>query len=62
MGVPRLGFELELQLQACTTATATQDLSCVCNLRHSFRQHRILNLLCEAKDRTHILTKTMSGP
>ena len=33
MEVPRLGVELELQLPAYTTATATQDLSCICNLQ-----------------------------
>ena len=30
--VPRLGLELELQLPACTTATALQDPSRVCEL------------------------------
>ena len=30
---PRLGVELELQLPASTTATATRDLSGICNLR-----------------------------
>ena len=55
MEVPRLGIELELQLPAYTTATATQDLSCVCDLHHSSRQHRILNPLCEARDQTHVL-------
>ena len=30
--VPRLGVESELQLLAYTTATATPDLSCICNL------------------------------
>ena len=33
--VPRLGVELELQLQAYTTALATWDPSCVCDLHHS---------------------------
>ena len=33
MEVPRLGVESELQLLACTTATATQDLSHVCDLQ-----------------------------
>ena len=33
--VPRLGFKLELQLLACTTATATRDPSCICNLHDS---------------------------
>ena len=32
MEVPRLGDELELQLPAYTTATATPDPSCVCDL------------------------------
>ena len=33
--VPRLGVESELQLLACTTATATPDLSSFCDLHHS---------------------------
>ena len=41
MEVPRLGAESEPQLLAY--ATATQDPSCVCDLHHSSRQHRILN-------------------
>ena len=43
MEVPRLGVEVELQLPAYTTATATPYLSCVCNLHHSSQQLRILN-------------------
>ena len=43
--VPRLGVEYELQLPAYTTATATSDLSRVCDLHHSSGQHRILNPL-----------------
>ena len=35
MEVPRLGVESELQLPAYATATATWDLSHVCNLHHS---------------------------
>ena len=34
MEVPRLGVELEIQPLAYTTATATGDLSRVCNLYH----------------------------
>ena len=41
MEVPRLGVKLELQL----LATATPDLSRVCDLHRSSRQRRILNLL-----------------
>ena len=48
MEVPRLGVELELYLLAYTTATATWDLSCICKLHHSSRQHLILNSLIEA--------------
>ena len=53
--VPRLGVELELQLPACTTAIAMQDLSHVCDLHHSSQQCRILNPLSEARDRTSVL-------
>uniref|UniRef100_A0A8D1PHS3 Cornichon family member 4 n=1 Tax=Sus scrofa TaxID=9823 RepID=A0A8D1PHS3_PIG len=56
----RLGVESELQLLAYTTAsaTATWDLSHVCNLHCILWQHRILNPLSEARDRTHILMDT----
>ena len=33
--VPRLGVELELHLLACTTATATRNLSRIGHLHHS---------------------------
>ena len=52
MEVPRLGVKTELQLLAYTTATATQDPTCICNLHHSSRQHRILNPLSKARDPT----------
>ena len=35
MEAPKLGVELELQLLACTIATATWDPSHVCDLYHS---------------------------
>ena len=54
MGVPGLGVELELQLPASVTATATLDLSHVRDLQHSSWQHQILNLLSKARDRTHV--------
>ena len=41
--VPRLGVESELQPLAHARTTATQDLSCVCNLYHSSWQRQILN-------------------
>ena len=50
MEIPRLGVESELQLLACATATAMEDLSHVCDLRHSSRQCWILNPLSEARD------------
>ena len=55
MEVPRLGVKLELQLPAYTTATATWDLSHICNLDHSSWQCWILNPLSEARDQTCIL-------
>ena len=58
MEVPGPGIKLKLQLLAYTTATATWDLSPVCDLHHSSRQHQILNPLGEARDRTCILMFT----
>ena len=48
--VPRLGVELELQLLAYTTATATWDPSCVFDLLHTLQHRQILNPLSEARD------------
>jgi len=58
MEVPRLGGESELQLPAYTTATATQDLSHICDLHHSSWQCQIPNPLNEARDQTCILMNT----
>ena len=58
MEVPTLGVELEIQLPAYTTATATPDLSRVCNLHHRSWQCWILNPLSEARDWTCILMDT----
>ena len=55
MEVPRLGVELELQLLAYATATATLDQSRICDLNHSSWQHQILNPL---RDRTRVLMDT----
>ena len=57
MEVPKLGFQLELQLLAYTTATAMPwDLSCVCDLHHSSQW--IFNPLNKVGDQTHVLTDT----
>ena len=56
MEVPGLGVESELQLLVCTAATATRDLSCICNIHHSSSQCWILNLLSGAltkQEQTH---------
>ena len=58
MEVPRLGAQSELQLLAYTTATATQDLSRVCDLHCSSWQCWILNTLSKAKDPTCVLMVT----
>ena len=53
--VPRLGVKSELWPPAYTAATATSDLSRVCNLHHSSRQRQILNPLSRARVPTCIL-------
>ena len=58
MEVLRLGVHSELQLPAYTIATATRDLSHICNLHYSSWQCWILNRLIEARNRTHILMDT----
>ena len=49
MEVSRPGVESELQLPAYTTATATWDLSHICDLPHSSQQRRILKPLSEVR-------------
>jgi len=60
MEVPRLGVESELQLQlpAYTTATATPDLSRMRNLHHSSRQCQLLNPLSKGRDQIQVLMDT----
>ena len=58
MEVPRLGVEMELQLPAYTTATATRDLRHIRNLHQNSWQHWILNPLSEARDQTYVLIDT----
>ena len=52
MEVPRLGVELEPQLPAYSTATATPDPSQVLDLHNSSQQCWILKPLSEARDQT----------
>ena len=47
METPRLGVESELQLPAYITATAMQDLCCICDLCHSLWQCQIFNPLTD---------------
>ena len=56
MEVPRLGVESELHL--LVYATATPDLSCICDLHQRLKQCHILNPLSKARDRTPILMDT----
>ena len=61
MEVPRPGVESKMQLPAYTTATATPDLSRICDLHYSLWQRQILNPLSEARNQTQILRDTKSG-
>ena len=61
MEVLGLAVESELQLPACTTATATLDLSHICDPYHRLWQCRIFNPLSKARDRACILMDTVSG-
>ena len=54
MEVPRLEVESELQLPTYTTATATWDRSCLCDLHYNSWQRQILTL-SEARDRIRVL-------
>ena len=56
MEVPRLGFESELQLLACTTAMPNS--SHICNLHRSSQQRQILNPLNEARKWSCVLLDT----
>ena len=58
MEVPRLGVELELQLQAFVIAIATWHPSCIWDLCCSSRPCPILNPLSRARDWTRILMDT----
>ena len=55
MEVPRLGVESKQYLLAYATATATQDLRCICDLHCSSQQHQILS---ESRDQTPVFMDT----
>ena len=57
-GSSQARVELELQLPAYTTPTATPDPSHVCNLHHSSQQRRILNSLGKVRGQAQILMDT----
>ena len=61
MVLPRLGIQSELNLLAYATATATLNLSHICDLHCSLWKSLILNPLTKARDLTHILTDSASG-
>ena len=48
----KYGIKQTIAPPAYTRATAMRDPSCICNLHHSSWQHRILNPLSKARDRT----------
>ena len=54
----RLGVQLELQLPAYTTATATPYLSHICDLHHGSWKYWILNPLSEPRNQTQDLMDT----
>ena len=58
MEVPRLGVKWELQLPAYARATATWDLSGICELHHRSRQCQIVDPLSGVRDQTHVLMDT----
>ena len=60
MEVPGLGVKLELDLLASATATATPDLSLICELQNTSQQHQIFNALAEARNQIHMDTNPLS--
>ena len=60
--VPRLGVKSRLQLPAYATATATEDPSRACDLRHSLSQRQICSPLSQARDWTCDLMDTSWAP
>ena len=57
-GSSQLRVKSELQLLAYATAPAMWDRNPICNLHHGSQQGQILNLLSEAKNKTHSLLDT----
>ena len=62
MEVPRLEVKSQLQIQACSAATATLDLGCIwAYVAAACNNARFLTPLSEARDQTRFLTDTMLG-
>ena len=61
MEVPGTRSWIGAAAEAYAMSMATPDPSCFCELC-SLWQCQILNPLSKARDRTHILTETTSGP
>ena len=57
-GISQARGEIGAEAAGYTTATATHDMRCVCNLHHSSWQQQILNPLIKARDWTCILMDT----
>ena len=57
-GSSQVGVESELWLLVYATATATWDLTHVCDVHHSSQQSQILNLPRMARDQTHVFMDT----
>ena len=60
-GGSQAGGQIRAAAKAYATATATPDLSLICDLHRSLQQRWILSPLSEAREQTRILVDTMLG-
>ena len=61
MEVPRQGVHLELQLPACTIATALLDPSHICDLHHGSWQQQTLNPLTHSRHSQDLFIVQLRG-
>ena len=61
-GSSQVSGQIRAAAEAHTTATATPNPSCICNLCHILQHCQILKPLSEARDKTLIFTQTISSP